>query len=153
MGEKFGGKTMKKCIGIWLLLGLFVFVIATDVSVKTVKASEELNTGVLYGWVKLHPYKKTTQEHNAYTVNKKIGTFGAFEADNVREGDDTTHPVIPDGEYYVTFWVTGKTGSGREVTDVEHKKKMKFVGGKMQGEIRLTVELGTITSAGVSYPE
>lgn len=130
----------RKIVSILLfgLFNLFVLITFTDFSVTAT------------GWVKLHP-ASTTQKHNIYT-KKNTGTFGGFSADKVKTGDKADDPVIPDGEYFVTFWVDGEGRQGNGKKDVEHKKKMKFVGGKMQGEIPLTL-FGKITSAGVSYPE
>ncbi len=99
------------------------------------------------GWVKL----ESGRAHNGYSVRSGIGTYGGVTANNVREGDDVSTPQIPDGEYWVTFWVEGSTGR-TDVKEVEHHEKRKFVGGKMQGYMNLKVALGKITSAGVSYP-
>lgn len=133
---------MKKKIIGFLVLGAITLLILLPF--RTFSATST-------GWVKLLPVSKT-QTHNNYEV-KKVGTNGSFDAMNVREGANATDKVIPDGEYYVTFWVTGTDARGNSVVDVEHKKKMKFVKGEMQGEIPLTVMPGKITSAGVSYPE
>lgn len=106
-----------------------------------------LSAGLEPGWVKL----ESGRAHNGYAVRSGIGTYGGFTASNVREGDNASDKQIPDGTYWVTFWVEGSTGR-TGVEEVEHKKEMEFKGGKMTGYIRLEVALGKITSAGVSYP-
>lgn len=122
-----------------LMSGLVLFVVSL--------LTQALPAASPTGWVKL----ETGRTYNTYSVRSGIGTYGGFTAGNVREGASATDPQIPDGEYWVTFWVEGSTGR-TGVKEVEHKKKMKFVGGKMSGFINLTVALGKVTSAGVSYP-
>lgn len=104
--------------------------------------------GPAAGWVKLYDASSTRQKHNLYEVKgvTKQHFNGKLFARNVRCGDLATDPVIPDGYYYVTFWVMDASG-----TEVEHKENMEFKGGNTVNGLPLTVA-GRITSAGVTYP-
>lgn len=97
------------------------------------------------GWVKVYNPRGTRRGHNIYEVKTTMGGE-ELSVKNVRCGDLAGDPVIPDGSYYVTFWVEDPTTK----KEVEHKEKLDFTSGNA-GSITLTVA-GKITSAGVTYP-
>lgn len=107
-----------------------------------------LPTETQTGWVKLYDARTAGQKHNLYEIKGTMRAFphGKLFATNVRTGPNATDPLIPDGSYYVTFWVEDSTG-----TEVEHKEEMEFKGGNTVNGLPLTVA-GRITSCGVSYP-
>lgn len=101
-----------------------------------------------YGWVKL----KNKANPNGYNLSGRKRGWN-FKAVHVQHGGKP----IPDGKYYVTFWV--KTASGKEE---EYKERVSFKGGSMVNSISIktsdapappTGGAPDITSAGVSYPE
>lgn len=100
------------------------------------------------GWVKLHDARTTSDKHNLYEIKGVMKAFphGKLYAKNVRTGPNASDSLIPDGYYYVTFWVEDTPGH-----EVEHKEKMEFKSGDTVNGLPITVA-GRITSCGVSYP-